>query len=366
MNTLLCLIPLVIVIILLIIFKIKCGNPLDYGIKMIFLGICSIFVTAIITGILGILLPNLAHPGAVRPLLNIILFGALAEEASKLSMVAASKPKNNQLLIVNAILIGSIFSLYEDLLYTGDVISQATTIGRLITPGHAFYLLIPIWFIILGRKTNKKVICTIIGIIFGMAVHTLYNVFNTSLVLCIIWGIIGYAAIIFSLYKASKMESIQEEIKNKALRIIIRIIEAIIIIGFTLIVLITNKTDTYKIGSTCENQNTHLKVTLISVEEDIDQFSNDKLAKVKFKVENTSKEAVKTTVYDYFLYDSSTDRQIRSTFGNGESIDIIDEIPAETSVTGYLYYKIDKDINKYVFINQQLTQNNGRCVFELK
>ena len=368
-QMLLSFIPLAVIIILMIIFKIKINNKINYSISMLFLGILSLIITIIIDTTLTFLFPFIEEMKSMGSILYYLLFAGCAEEISKLLCLLASKPISNKKLIVNGILIATVFSIYEHYAYMSDILASNNIIMRLITPGHALYLLIPIWFIILGRKTNKKALCSIIGVILGIAVHTFYDYLQIDMGLAYVWCAIGYTTIIFSLYKASKMED-NEESKIGILSILLNIVKVIVIIGFTYFMfsIFNRDRNVYGLNRECNSEETHFRIMVTSVDEVTLDYngSNDKYIKVGLRIQNDNEKTQDNNPYNFKLVDKVTNESMSRAvlIGDYNEIDLTYFYGYDIH-DGYLYFKTDKKASDYYLQYKQLLDSEGSCSFKL-
>lgn len=380
MQIVLSFIPLMVIVILMKLFKIRIEDKKDYYINMFFWSFVTFIIYYILTIILKTLLPVIYMDYSMGNHSFFIIFitAALTEELSKYLSIKLSKPIDNKYLIVNAILISTIFSVIEHYTYLGSILSNESVFIRLVTPGHALYILIPILLILKSNNKINKLMYTIIGLLIGMVVHTIFDVIDKNIIIALIFAIIGYSVIIYSLYKASKIQNEQlnnvSQISNDNLNIkknnftIIKIIFIVICCLF-LVFAFDSSNNLSKTGSSCHNETSNLDMKVVSSIKTTakDLFGREKnYIKVYVELKNNTSESVTINEMDFSLLSKSNNEPVyvsTSSFDDDIQFDIL---KPNNSINGYLYFETEGNIIDYRLSYKPFDLNPKSCIFELQ
>ena len=414
-QLLLSLIPLFIIIIFIFVFKINIKNWTKFIVNNYFWSLIVILITVIISIIFKTIFPTIYKTGEFgNSLIYNLIFAGLIEETAKFLSLKFSKPNNNKEIILNGLFIATFFSIVEHYMYLGSVLSNNIIFNRLFTPGHAFYLLFPIWGMIIDKKNNNKKAMTIKGLLIGIIVHATYDTINNNVATIIIFGIVGYAAIIYSLYKISKMtDSIQVTAPNQAYNIneqvvsntdtlyqpinnnqtfktenivqneqliteenndkffVLKIIISVII---SLLVLLLFKVDNKltKMNTYCQNNTNNIDVMVTSSEiiEETDYYDGqkNKYIKIGVSIKNNSNTEYEINNYDFSIVKISNGKSNFPTWKANESNRLNTQIiDSNSEISGYFYFEAEGNINEYRFNYKPfLKKDANKCIFELR
>lgn len=366
MQILISFIPLVIVLFFIFIFRIKVTNKIQYVINVTFLTIISILLLLLFQSLVRIVMPVSPLDLGVKSLIYELFGVALVEELTKFIPSILGKP-NNKKLILNAILISTLFASIENFGYLGDGSGYVRILGL----NHTLFSLIPVWFLIIGRKRNHKFSFTFVGFILAMFAHALYNMNCSIKFVLIIYAVIGYVLTIFSLYKASKMN---EEVIAKKKNIVLNIILVVVVVYFIHISVKVFSTDNNytKFNEYCDNKDTNLSIKVISSEDG--EYTNvfgstDHYIRVKMKIKNDTNEDIVSNDLDYKIENKyNHDDSSIPYSGFGDDIDL-NLIPANEEVEGYIYFRVDGKPKDYLFKYikwGEKTSEKDKCIFNLK
>ena len=368
-QLLLSLIPLIVVILTMLIFKINIKGKFKFFVDKLFWGFIIIFIVLILSTILKLLFPFIYETGQLGgSFLYYLIFAALIEEIAKFISLLATKPKNHKQLIINGIFIATLFSIIEHYMYMGNALSQESLFIRLATPGHALYLLIPIWFIILGTKNNKKGLFTCIGLLLGILVHAIFDTIDKNVVFAIIFGIIGYAVIIYSLYKASKMIDNSEESKDKLF--VLKLIVIIICCLFSYFAF--NQDSSYlSNGKYCHynSKDIDIKVNSAEIISSTTLFGEEKtnFIKVEVTIKNNNKDDIEFDDFNFRLKSNKNDETFVTTSNvSDKDVDSNNIIKTQSEKTKYIYFEVDGKLSDYRLEYSELTPKSNKCVFKLE
>ena len=368
-QLLLSLIPLVIVILTMIIFKINIKGKLKFFVDKFFWSFIVILIVLILSTILKLVFPFIYETGELGgSFLYYLIFAALIEEVAKFVALLATKPKNHKELIINGIFIATLFSIIEHYVYMGNVLSQESLFIRLATPGHALYLLIPIWFIILGVKNNKKGLFACTGLFLGILVHAVFDTIDKNVVLAVIFGIIGYAVIIYSLYKASKMMDSNEESKDKLF--IFKLISIILCCAFFYFAF--NQSNNYiSHGEYCNNKTSNMDIKVNSAEiiSSTTLFGEEKkdFIKVGITVKNNSEDEIDFPDFNFRLKSNKNDDTFVATINvSDKDLEYNNKIDGQSEITKYIYFEAGGKLSEYrLEYSELLIPNSDKCVFKV-
>ena len=366
-------IPLLAIICLMFFFKIKEKGDFKFFINSFFWAYMTVLLVAVITSILTVVFPTLASSGGIIKTFGYcLIFAGFTEEISKFICLKLSKPKSDKMIILNALLISTFFSIVEHYSFLGAVLSNDTIIGRLITPGHVLYLLFPAWFMIIGKKFKHTRIMTFIGLIIGMLVHTLYDFMDKNIIINAIFCVIGYAAIIFSLYKVSKMSNKEQEKEQDINQENVRkffIIKLVIVILFSLFFIFAfNKGNNLKpLNSYYHDSEENVDVMVTSIEEvDVTSLLGESNHYIKVGV------AIKNTSASNYLFNDSNFCIINKEDGSFKLPNILlettdsivnGELKPGEERKGYVYYKVEGTPNDYRIRFRKMISNSNGIIF---
>lgn len=412
-QILLSFIPMFVIIIIMFVFRIKIKKWFKFIIDTYFWGLMAIVMVAILGAILSFIFPTIYKLHEIGgSFLYYLIFAGFCEEISKFLSIKFSKPKTNKEIILNGVFIATFFSIIEHYSYLGAILSDENIFIRLLTPGHALYILFPIWGMILYNKNRDKKSLPYIGLLIGIIVHAIYDTLSINLFGAIVFGIIGYSAIIYSLYKASKMPDNEQDqtvvqpiinnivnqestmqiqemntygqmevgqtmqvqqptiTKEKDKFFIVKIIISILI---SLLFISTFNVDNklIKMNNYCHHNQSNIDVKVTSAELTKENNAYDgetyQLLKVGVSIKNNSDSNYALNAYDFSIINVS----------NGESkfsfwkIKKADELEMTTlqpgsETSGYIYFEVDEKLNEYRFKHKTfLEQNDDECIFEL-
>ncbi len=150
-------------------------------IKAIMAGILSITLVTIISYVFGIknqFIYN--HEPKLYYFLRAFIYGALVEEISKFAAIKICKPSKKDNFIMYALIVGLTFWIAENIVYglAYPTFTQVQLENRLIHPGHPCYQIIMgalLYLSSIPSGKNKRIILTILTIIFTALIHALFN-----------------------------------------------------------------------------------------------------------------------------------------------------------------------------------------------
>ena len=389
-------IPLVVIILLMLLLKVKEKRGIHLIVDSLFWGFISIIIVAILGLILQNVFPIIYSLQKFRSFLFYLVFAGILEECSKFAALKLSKPKSHKQTIINAIFIATMFALIEDYTYFGNALSNSSIISRLVTPGHALYLLFPTWFMIAGDKTKCKKLMVVLGLILGIFVHSVYDTIDKDLVTDIIYGVIGYLAIFISLYNASKMpdddedatktndnenaqpndeQKAAEAATNQNIKIqkdkffvpkLITVILLSLFLAFTFNV--NNRLTPMNQFVHDVDENVDIKVISAETVEVKSTFGKEPHTEIKIgvTVKNTSTNDYTVTDMNFKLVRiTDGEEKITTFFVKDDSLQETLLKPQE-EVTGYLYYEANGEPSEYRLKFKKFLSENVGCIFELQ
>ena len=367
-QLLLSLIPLVVVIITMIIFKNNIKGKFKFFVDKLFWSFIAILIVLVLSLILKLAFPHIYVTGKVGGnFIYYLIFAALIEEIAKFVVLLETKPKNDKQLIINGIFIATLFSIIEHYGYMSNVLSQKTLFIRLVTPGHVLYLLLPIWFTIIGAKKNKKGLFCFIGLLLGILVHAVYDTINKNVVFAAIFGIIGYAIIIYSLYKASKMMDNNEESKDKLF--IVKLICTILCCA--LFYFSFNQNNNYiSYGEYCNYKSNNIDIKINSAKiissETLIGKEKKNFIKVKITVKNNNNNEIDFPTSKFILKSNRNDDIfIATTNAIDKDVKYNQKIDGQSENTTYIYFEVDGKLSEYRLEYKDYISKSDKCVFKL-
>ncbi len=366
-------IPVIILFILLFIFKIKIKNWGKTIVNFLFWGFLVIYLALALGRLFGVLMPTLSAIGNMgKSFFYFLVFAGLVEEVSKFIVLKLSKPKTNKSILLNGLLIGMGFSTIENYAYFGNALTSKDMLFRTILPGHPFLMLFPIWGMILAKSDEKKKYYPYYGLLIGIIIHAIFDTMTKPTMVIILFAIIEWGGIIYSLYKLSKMNE-EEEVEEKDKYLVLKIIAIVLAGGFYLFAFNTSNT-IKKLNTVCHNYFDNIDIKVLSAEsvEEKSLFGEEtkKYIKVKVTIKNTSDEDYESSIMNVSLVNVSNGEKKAPSFDISLDKQLSDEvIKPNEELTGYYYFESDGKPEEYRFNYKQaidISHKADKCVFDLK
>ena len=357
MNILLSFVSLILVIIIMKILKLKFPNMTN----IVLISFLTVLLVQLLNSVFKNTIPEIWHSiGGILSFLYFLIYAGINEELCKFIGIKLSKPKNNSELLVNAILIACLFGVIENVGYLGLDISNKSLFFRMINM-HMLFQVIMANIIVKGIDKNKKGLFTIISLVITMFIHGLWDYINNSDIIIIIGGIICYTLVIYTLFKAKKIQDTIPQIEeNKDKLFTIKFIAAVIISLFWLFIFTNSEETRTKLNDTCSIEYIDIKV----LEAKTVQINGEEIIKIKVSLKNNSDNTTIAFTWDSFSIvdldngESDLENSVITLYDVDKRIN--DEIEPNGENIGYIYFNAKKDIKKYKLSYKNIYINKDR------
>ena len=367
MQMLIAFVPLLFLLLVMKIFKVKNIKFVD----LFLLGFLSVIFTLIFNGVISLVffdIDNWAMLGGVLAFLYYLFFAGLSEELAKFISLKVSRPKTKSQLLVNAMFVGCFFGIIENYAYLSMDLGIKSIIYRMADM-HILFQIIMAYIMLIGfNKKGLKWLFSLIALVATIAIHGCWDHFNDiSEWFFIIGFIVCYAMIIVTTWHASKLQKEEEEIvPKKGAWFVIKTIFLVLIIVLWLF--LYNNTGVRKsFNQPCKYD--PLEITVVSaknVEEE--SLSGDKVSviKVHVKIKNNSSKPAEIELLPQGF-------QLVNTFDSKDTVnrsimfnDLDYEVPANGEIEGDIGFETENDVSKYKLVYSEFRSENARCNFSLK
>ena len=371
MQILIAFVPLIFLLIVMKIFKVKNNKFVD----LFLLGFLSIIFTFIFNGIITLVLGNTddwVMLGGLLAFLYYLFFAGLSEELAKFVSIKISRPKTKSQLLVNAMFVGCFFGIIENYAYLSMDLGIKSIIYRMADM-HILFQIIMAYIMLIGfNKKGLKWLFSIIALIVTIAIHGCWDHFNEmSEWFFIIGFIVCYAMIIVTTWYASKLQKEEEVlVTKKGAWFIIKTIILVLLVILWLF-LYNNSGVRKGLNEPCEYK--PIEITVLSAKKVKEEsLIGEKInyIKVHVKIKNNSSEehGIETLPQGFQLVNTFDSKEYETPSIAIGDLDYI--VPGNGEIEGYIYFETDKDISTYKLVyseyNSEYKDENRKCNFSLK
>lgn len=355
-KNLLILSPLILLLIFSLVLNKRKYNLNDY-LKIIICGFLSLLITIIFGNIINSTIENFAYSlplsESIQKFISFLFLAGLLEETSKWLCIKFTKPNDEYSIYINSILISIIFTVFENFFYINKYNTIEMLIGRSTMIGHLVFQIIMSLLLIKAlkcKKNDKKglnIIFQFLSIIIPAFVHALYNtiadninIYEISLIVFIIIGIIIYTSIIIIGIIINKKDSIKyEKRKLKKVRAIIEIIFILLLSIF----FIKSSDNTVEFNHFQKIESSGIEMRIIAVEEievndDIIESYNGKYLKISIEIKNETNNDFEIVSWDFSLENINQNIPVIP-YSILNDVWITEEISKMSTATKNIYFK---------------------------